>query len=256
MTGRGLRQATRSAPSTQEKQERFSWITSLSCRDWHPRDVPNRSPVDRHGRQRATSLISRGVLQRGGPRRCGVWTLFVSALCHVAASPRRFDTRVSRMLCPPLAASHGPDDQQRLGARRDRVGERGIRRLVGQIRLAGEQPHERPALLRDVVADRPAQHRVAGLERVEDRALRGHTLDVELHLAVDVLERPQMRREHDPDHGSVWASTDTTDGRSRTMGAQRSPALAEAYTWPPVVPKYTPHGSSESTAIASRSTLT
>ena len=108
----------------------------------------------------------------------------------------------------------------------------------------------------DVVADRPAQHRIAGLERVEDRALRDRTLDVELHLAVDARQRPQMRRKHDSDHGSVWTSTESTAGRSRTMGAQVSPASADAYTCPPVVPKYTPHESSESTAIASRSTLT
>ena len=36
------------------------------------------------------------------------------------------------------------------------------------------------------------------------------------------------------------------------MAVQWSPASAEAYTCPPVVPKYTPHGSSASTAIASR----
>ena len=41
--------------------------------------------------------------------------------------------------------------------------------LVGQILLAGEEPHERAALLRDVVADRPTQHRIAVLEGVEDR---------------------------------------------------------------------------------------
>jgi len=40
------------------------------------------------------------------------------------------------------------------------------------------------------------------------------------------------------------------------MGAQLSPASADAYTCPPVVPKYTPHGSSASTVIASRNTLT
>src|SRR5206468_3348594 len=68
--------------------------------------------------------------------------------------------------------------------------------------------------------------------------------------------RPAMRREHHPDHGSVCTSTDTTDGRSRTIGAQLSPALADTYTCPPEVPKYTPHGSSVSTAIASRSTFT
>src|SRR5881409_2987783 len=164
---------------------------------------------------------------------------------------------MSRFLPLALAAGHGTHDQKRLCAHRDRVGQRRIRRFVGQILLAGEDPHERSALLRDVVADRPAQHRIPGLERVEDRALRGPTLDVELHLAVDVRERPQVGREHDADdHGSVWTSTDTTEGRSRTMGAQLSPALGDAYTWPPLVPKYTPHGSSESTAIASRNTFT
>jgi hypothetical protein len=35
-------------------------------------------------------------------------------------------------------------------------------------------------LVRDVVADRAAQHWIAGLERVEDHALPGLTLDLEL----------------------------------------------------------------------------
>src|SRR2546427_2938802 len=155
-----------------------------------------------------------------------------------------------------LAAGDGPHDQKRLGPRRDRVGQRGVRQLMGQILLAGEEPYERSALLRDVVADRPAQHGIAGLERVEDRALRGLSLDVKLHLAVHVRQCLQVCREHNSDHGSVWTSTESTAGRSRTMGAQLSPASADAYTCPPVVPKYTPHLSSESTAIASRNTLT
>ncbi len=155
-----------------------------------------------------------------------------------------------------LAAGYGSHDEERLGPGRDCVGQRGIRRFVGQIPLAGEEPHERSALLRDVVADRPAQHRIPGLERVEDRALRDLTLDVERYLAMDVCQRPQMSWEHNTDHGSVWTSTDNTAGRSRTIGAQLFPASADAYNCPPVVPKYTPHESSESTAIASRNTLT
>src|SRR5688572_8905715 len=174
----------------------------------------------------------------------------VKSAAEFAANP------VTAELTSPLAAGHGPDDQERLGAGRDRVGQRGVRRLVGQVLLAGEEPHERSPLVGHVVADRPAQHGMVALERVEDRALRGRSVDVELQLPVDARERPQVRRQHDPDHGSVWTSTETTDGRSRTIGAQLSPASAEAYTCPPVVPKYTPHGSSESTAIASRSTLT
>src|ERR1700704_5961105 len=57
-------------------------------------------------------------------------------------------------------------------------------------------------------------------------------------------------------HASVCTSTESTPGRSRTIGFQLSPASAEAYTCPPLVPKYTPHLSSESTAIASRNTFT
>ena len=106
-----------------------------------------------------------------------------------------------------------------------------------QIFLAGKEPQERPALLGDVVADGAAQHWIAGFERVEDRALRDSTLDLKLHLAADVRQRPQMLRQYDADHGSVCTSTESTAGRSRTMGAQLSPASADAYTCPPVVPK-------------------
>jgi len=62
------------------------------------------------------------------------------------------------------------------------------------------------------------------------RALRDLTRDLELHFAVDARQLPQMRRKHDSDHGSVWTSTDSTGGRSRTIGAQLSPASVEAYT--------------------------
>jgi hypothetical protein len=40
------------------------------------------------------------------------------------------------------------------------------------------------------------------------------------------------------------------------MGIQLSPESAEAYTCPPVVPKYIPHESSESTASALRKIFT
>ena len=122
--------------------------------------------------------------------------------------------------------------------------------------LAREEPYERAAFPSRVVADGAAQHRIAGLQCVEDGALRHRALHVERDLVADVRERPQMMRKHDADHRSVCTSTESTGGRSRTIGAQVSPASADAYTWPPVVPKYTPHLSSESTAIASRSTFT
>ncbi len=92
-------------------------------------------------------------------------------------------------------------------------------------------------LLGDVVADRPPQHRIPGFQGVEDGALRGRTFDRQLHLLADARQDPQMGRERDADHGSVWTSTESTAGRSRTMGAQVSPLSADAYTCPPVVPK-------------------
>src|SRR5262249_14817875 len=109
--------------------------------------------------------------------------------------------------------------------------------LMGQILLTGEEAQHRPALLRDVVADRPAQHRITGLQGVEDRTLRGRACNVELHVAVDVRQCPQMIGKHHSDHGNVWTSTDSTDGRPRPPAPQLSPAPPEAYPCPPVVPK-------------------
>ena len=74
-----------------------------------------------------------------------------------------------------------------------------------QVLLTGEEPDERPPLLCDVVADRSAQHRIAGLERVEDRALRDLTLD---------LERSPRRR-------CAPVSADETEARPGSCSRQR-----------------------------------
>ena len=91
---------------------------------------------------------------------------------------------------------------------------------MGHVLLAGKESYKRPALLGNVVADRPAQHGIPRLERVENRALRDRSIDFELNFALNVGQGSQMKREHNADHGSVWTSTETTGGRSRTMGAQ------------------------------------
>ncbi len=54
-----------------------------------------------------------------------------------------------------------------------------------QILGARKESNKRTPLLRGVVADGAAQHRIRGLERVEDGSLCHFTLDVELHLAAD-----------------------------------------------------------------------
>src|SRR3989442_13432211 len=154
------------------------------------------------------------------------------------------------------AAGDGPDDEKRLCPRRDRVGKRGIWGVVGQVPLARKDSQERPSLRGDVVADRPSEHGIAGLERVEHCASSDPPQNVELHLAFDLGQRPQVWRQHHADHGSRWTSTDSTAGRSRTIGAPLSPASAHADTCPPVGPQYTPPGAREATALASRRTVT
>jgi len=142
-----------------------------------------------------------------------------------------------------LAAGHRADDQVRLGAGRDGLGQRGVRLLVRQVLLAGKEPDERAAFSGPLVADGAAQHRVPGLQRVEHRALGDPPGHLEFNLALNPGQRPQVRGQRHPydvsapGHGSVCTSTDSTAGRSRTTGAQLSPASGEAYTWPPVVPK-------------------
>ena len=88
-----------------------------------------------------------------------------------------------------------------------------------------------------MVTHRAAQDRMAHLELVKHRPERCRAGDLEQHLALHLGQRPEMRRERDPDHGSVCSSTDCTVGRSRTIGVQVSPASAEQYTCPAVVPK-------------------
>jgi hypothetical protein len=126
------------------------------------------------------------------------------------------------------AARDSPNDQQRLFAGRDRLGQRRVRRLVRKVLLASEKTQERPALQRDVIADRTAQHRVAGLKGVERGPQCHRSFDLNCHLSAYVGEGSQMLRKYDADHGSVCTSTDSTAGKSRTIGFQLSPASAEA----------------------------
>lgn len=67
-----------------------------------------------------------------------------------------------------LPAGNCSHDKKGLRARRDRFRQWGIRRLMGQIFLTSEKPDERSALLRHVIAERPAQHRIRRLERIEN----------------------------------------------------------------------------------------
>jgi hypothetical protein len=74
---------------------------------------------------------------------------------------------------------------------------------MGQILLAGEEPHERSTLECGMIADRSPQHWISGFQHIKDRALGDGTGDLQLHLAVHASQRPQMCREHNSNHVRV-----------------------------------------------------
>ena len=87
---------------------------------------------------------------------------------------------------------------------------------------------EKTAVISDALNHNCIINAIALARPAEKRIYRHLDLDeLERHLAADARQCPQMEREHDADHGSVWTSTDRTAGRSRTMADQLSPASLE-----------------------------
>ena len=99
-----------------------------------------------------------------------------------------------------LSPGNGADDDKRLFPGDHCVRQGGVRRLKGQVFFAGEETQEGPSLLRHLVADGPAQHGIAGLERIEDRALRDRALDFDGYLASGLRQSSQVEGQYDSDH--------------------------------------------------------
>jgi len=97
-----------------------------------------------------------------------------------------------------------------------------------QIFSTGKKPHQRPAQLSDVIAHRATQHGISSFELVEYGPLSHSGVKIEFHVAVDTRQRAQMRGQNNANHGSICTSTESTAGRSRTIGFQLSPASADA----------------------------
>jgi hypothetical protein len=68
---------------------------------------------------------------------------------------------------------------------------------------AREEAQEWTALLRDMIADRPSQHRILCFEGVKHRTLCNRTLDVELNFRSGMRERSKVSRQNDANHDSV-----------------------------------------------------
>ena len=89
------------------------------------------------------------------------------------------------------------------------------------------EPTQRPAQVSDMIAHRPTQHGIASFELVEYGPLSHSRINVECYVAIDARQRAQMRRQNNSNHGSVCTSTESTAGKSRTIGFQLSPASAD-----------------------------
>jgi len=147
----------------------------------------------------------------------------VDAECHFPAHESFWQAQLSGEALP---AGDGPDDDERLLPGRDGVGERSVGRFVGEILFAGEEAQERPALLRDLVADGAAQHRIPGLESIKHRALRNRAFDVELHFVADVRQRPKVLRDGDSNHIELRDAARPFSGQPRRRAGDQSPSDA------------------------------
>ena len=123
---------------------------------------------------------------------------------------------------------HRSDHPEGLGSRGDLFRQRIVDRFERDVFPAGEEADEVSALRRPVIADRAPEGWVIRLQRIQDGALRRPVLGVEDHLSLDARKGAQVLRKDDADHGSVWASTESTAGRSCTTAVQLSPPSGEA----------------------------
>ena len=130
----------------------------------------------------------------------------------------------------PLPAGNRPDDNKWLLARRDRIGERGIGRLVREVFLAGEEAQEGAALLRVVVANGPAQHGIARLECIENGTQSSRSLNVERNFAADVRQVSEMEGEDYADHHISSRSSRNVINDGSTSRAQRNNSPRGAIT--------------------------
>jgi hypothetical protein len=126
------------------------------------------------------------------------------------------------------AARNCPYHIKRFRSRRDLLRERIIRRLVRYIFAARKESQERSTFSRDVLENCSSQHRILCLKRIEDRSPSHFATNVNGDVATNSCKCAQVRRHYDSNHENVWTSTESTAGRSRTIGVHVSPESADA----------------------------
>jgi len=129
-----------------------------------------------------------------------------------------------------LSPSNRANYEERLYAVRYRFWKRSVGGFMREVFFACKESKKWPALKCGLIADRPPQHRILGLECIENAAKGDAAVQVKLDVTANFRQRAQMRWKNNANHCSVCTSTERTAGRSRTMGAHVSPASADAYT--------------------------
>src|SRR5690242_7296534 len=87
---------------------------------------------------------------------------------------------------PSLAAGHGTDHQKWLRAGSDGARQWRVRWVMRQVLLTRKEPDKWSALVRPFITHGAAQHRIALLERIEDRALRHRAVELQLNFTAHV----------------------------------------------------------------------
>src|ERR1700730_12002613 len=123
-----------------------------------------------------------------------------------------------------LASGNCAHDKKRFVAFNDRVGQGSVGRFVRNIFAANKETNQRSALECSVFANRSAQNWIFIFERVEQRFYRRGSVKIDMYLVADFCQRSQVMRKNNANHFRVCASTESTAGRSRTIGVQESPA--------------------------------
>lgn len=100
-------------------------------------------------------------------------------------------------------ARDGADDEEGLLALAHGVGKGRFRRLMREVLAACEEAEEVAAFERAVIADRAFEHRILCFERVEHRANRRRSVNVQSDLTLSPGQCAQVEWDHNSDHVGV-----------------------------------------------------
>src|SRR5712691_9454905 len=87
---------------------------------------------------------------------------------------------------------------------------------------ANKESHHWPALLRRVITNCAAQHRILSFERIENRCHRGRSVKIDMYFVTDPRQRAEMMREHDANH----YDKNPNDPKTKSQGTFKSPMPA------------------------------